>query len=64
MKAMGVGLGAFALGEVEVRRLDSGAPELALSGRAAALAASLGVTGFLVSLTHTDLVASAVVLAK
>ena len=43
MKALGVGLGAFAFNEVEVVRRPSGQPELALRGRAAALAAHRGV---------------------
>ncbi len=64
MKALGVGIGAFGFSEVEVLRLPSGAPELAVTGRAAALASSLGVTTFSVSLTHTDETASAVVVAS
>jgi holo-[acyl-carrier protein] synthase len=63
MKALGVGLGAFAFGDVEVRRLRSGAPELHVSGRAAALAGSKGVGAWSVSLTHTARTASAVVVA-
>ena len=63
MKALGVGVGAFAFHEVEVRRLSSGQPELALSGRAATLAAARGVGQWQVSLTHTHTVASAVVAA-
>jgi len=64
MKALGVGLGGFALGEVEVVRGPGGAPVLRASGRAAVLAESLGVSILHVSLTHTDLVASAVVVAS
>ena len=63
MKALGVGLGAFAFHEVEVVSLASGAPTLVLTGRAAALADGLGVAGWRVSLTHTDSVAEAVVVA-
>jgi len=63
MKALGVGLGAFAFNEVEVLRLPSGQPQLALSGRAAALAAIRGVRRWQVSMTHTDSQASAVVAA-
>jgi holo-[acyl-carrier protein] synthase len=62
MKALGVGLGAFKFVEVEVRREEMGAPSLALSGAAAALASRRGVSQWFVSLTHTDTVASAVVL--
>ena len=63
MKALGVGLGAFAFHDVEVVSLASGAPSLVLSGRAAALADGLGVAGWRVSLTHTASVAEAVVVA-
>jgi holo-[acyl-carrier protein] synthase len=63
MKALGVGLGAFGFHDVEVVREPSGAPSLALTGGAAALAASLGVTGFRISITHTDRTAEAVVAA-
>lgn len=64
MKALGVGLGAFSFYDVEVRRLPSGAPALEVSGKAAELARSQGVTGWAVSLTHTDESASAVVIAR
>ena len=63
MKALGVGLGAFDFRDVEVVSAPSGAPALHLSGRAAALAESQGVTSFRVSLTHTDSMAEAVVAA-
>ena len=63
MKALGVGLGAFDLRDVEVRNDPGGAPHLLVTGRAAALAESLGVSSFRVSLTHTDTMAEAVVAA-
>jgi len=63
MKALGVGLGAFAFHDVEVRTAPGGAPSLALSGAAAALAAELGVRDLKVSLTHTGALAGAVVAA-
>ena len=63
MKALGVGLGAFGWWDVEVRRREGGQPSLAVGGRAAELAAGLGVRSWQVSLTHTDLMASAVVAA-
>ncbi|MBV9665472.1 MAG: holo-ACP synthase [Actinobacteria bacterium] len=63
MKALGVGLGAFGFHDVEVVRASSGAPSLAVSGAAATLAAELGVTGFRLSITHTDRTAEAVVAA-
>ncbi len=63
MKAMGVGLGAFAFAEVEVQRHPSGEPFLVLSGRAAELSSQRAVRQWLVSLTHTSTAAAAVVLA-
>lgn len=63
MKAMGVGLGAFPLRDVEVVRADSGQPSLVLHGRAAELAAARGVTAWLLSLSHTERVAQAVAVA-
>lgn len=63
MKALGVGLGAFDLTDVAVRRTGGGPPELVVAGRAAALAARRGAVAWLVSLTHTDTVATAVVAA-
>jgi holo-[acyl-carrier protein] synthase len=63
MKALGVGLGAFAWHDVETVRMDSGAPQLVLRGAAAELASGRGVTSWLVSLTHTDTTAVAVVAA-
>lgn len=64
MKALGVGIGGFGFHEVEVVRGASGAPELRASGRAAAHAVKLGVTTWHVSLTHSSLIAGAVVLAQ
>jgi len=64
LKALGVGIGATGFHEVEVVRGDDGAPRLFLAGRAAALAAARGVRWWHISLTHTDLVAVASVLAE
>lgn len=63
MKALGVGLGAFGFHDVSVSRGASGAPTLVVDGRARELAEHAGVTGWRVSLTHTDAVAVAVVAA-
>jgi holo-[acyl-carrier protein] synthase len=63
MKALGVGLGAFAFRDVEVVREASGRPHLALRGAAAAVARSRGVTAWRVSLSHTDVIAEAVAVA-
>ena len=64
MKALGVGLGAFGFHDVEVERQPSGQPVLHVGGRAAALAEAAGVRRWHVSLTHTHLVAEAVVVAE
>jgi holo-[acyl-carrier protein] synthase len=61
MKSLGVGLGAFSWADVEVVRAESGTPSLQVTGRAADLAGGLGVRSWLLSLTHTASVASAVV---
>jgi holo-[acyl-carrier protein] synthase len=63
MKALGVGLGAFGWADVEVVRAPSGAPDLVVTGRAAALASRQGVGSWRLSITHTATVASAVVAA-
>lgn len=63
MKALGVGLGAFAFHDVEVVKAASGAPSLQLRGRAADLAAERGVSMLRLSITHTDVMAEAVVAA-
>jgi holo-[acyl-carrier protein] synthase len=63
LKALGEGLGACALRDIEVVPLPSGAPKLRLHHSAAALAAEHGVDGWLISLTHTASLAQATVLA-
>lgn len=64
MKCLGVGLGAFGFHDVWVSRADSGKPSLQVTGTAAVLAERVGVRHWHVSLTHTDLVAIAYVLAE
>jgi holo-[acyl-carrier protein] synthase len=64
LKALGVGVGEAAFRDVEVVRDESGEPHLSLSGRAAVLAADRGVARWHVSLTHTDTVAVASVVAE
>jgi holo-[acyl-carrier protein] synthase len=64
LKALGVGIGAAAFREVEVGRDPEGRPWVRLSGRAAALAARRGVARWHLSLTHTDDVAVASVVAE
>ncbi len=63
MKAMSVGLWKFALRDVEVVRLPSGQPEVALHDKAAALAAERGVAKWLLTLSHTDGMAIAIAVA-
>jgi len=64
LKALGVGVGAAGFRDVEVVRGQGGEPGLVLSGRAAALSARRGVHRWHVSLTHTDTVAVASVVAE
>ena len=63
MKALGTGLGGVRFADVEVVRGAAGAPCLEITGLAAARAAALGVRSWHLSLTHTDSVAAAVVVA-
>jgi holo-[acyl-carrier protein] synthase len=63
LKAMGCGLGSMKLVDIEVVRHGDGPPELVLHDTAARRAHELGAARFLVSLTHTDHVAQAVVVA-
>jgi holo-[acyl-carrier protein] synthase len=63
MKAMGVGLWKFAFRDVEVIRLKSGAPTLALYNRALEMSDARGIKTWHLSLTHTDSMAMAVALA-
>jgi holo-[acyl-carrier protein] synthase len=69
MKALGTGIGSFALTDVEVRRAPGtgatrNAPSLVLHGTAAALAGAQGAGRFHLSLTHTDALAIAFVVAE
>jgi holo-[acyl-carrier protein] synthase len=64
MKALGLGLGAFGFHEVWVERAPGGAPSLSVTGRAAELAGRAGVTRWHLSLSHSDLVAVAYVVAE
>ena len=69
MKALGTGIGGFALTDVEVCRTTGkgatrNAPYLRLHGTAAELAGARGAGTFHLSLTHTDGVAIAFVVAE
>lgn len=59
-KALGTGI-SYGVNwlEIEVTREPSGRPGLQLHGRAAQIAARLGVTNISISLTHTDILAMA-----
>jgi len=63
MKALGLGLGAFGFHDAEVVRDGLDAPRLALHGVAADLARAAGAVRWHLSLTHTDGMALAVVVA-
>jgi holo-[acyl-carrier protein] synthase len=65
MKALGCGLGAYAFHDVAVARDDdSGQPALVVLGQAAVLAGERGITRWHLSLTHSDMVAIAFVVAE
>lgn len=64
MKALGTGLAeGVSWTEIEVVKLSSGAPELRVTGRAAEIAQARGITSWQISLTHTDDLAMASVIA-
>lgn len=64
-KALGTGIShGVTWQEFEVRREPGGKPSLWLSGRAAELAAQLGINRLSLSLTHTRDLAMAVVIAE
>jgi len=64
MKSLGLGLGAFGFHDVWVERAESGRPSLVVTARAAELADAAGVRRWHLSLTHSDLVAVAYVVAE
>jgi len=64
MKALGVGLGAFGFHDVWVTRAPSGAPSLCLARTALALAEAAHVQRWHLSITHSDLIAIAYVIAE
>ncbi len=63
MKSLGVGLGAFGFHDAWVDRAPSGRPSLVITGRAEELAVAAGVVTWHLSLTHSDLMAAAYVIA-
>jgi holo-[acyl-carrier protein] synthase len=65
LKALGTGwANGIAWTDVEIRRLPSGVPTVYVSGKAAEIAARLGITDFQLSLTHTSTQAMASVIAS
>ena len=63
LKALGYGLGGMRMADIEVVRADDGRPELVLHGDASSTAAGHGVSRWLISLSHTDHLAQATVVA-
>lgn len=63
LKSLQSGLGAMRFTDIEVVRFEDGHPELVLHGDAAAFAAAKGAHRFAVTLSHTDVLAQAVVVA-
>lgn len=64
LKSLGLGLGGMPLRSIEVTRdTDSGRPSLVLHGRALEVANEHGVGEWKVSLSHTELMAQATVIA-
>ncbi|MEL6497839.1 MAG: holo-ACP synthase [Planctomycetota bacterium] len=64
MKALGTGwAGGVGWTDIEVSLDGSGAPSIALSGRAAEIAKDIGIRSWLCSMTHTQAHASATVIA-
>lgn len=63
LKALGLGLGGMRMAEIEVIRGEGGRPGLFLHPGAAAVAADHGVGAWLVSLSHTEHLAQATVMA-
>ena len=64
LKAMGVGIGAVRLRDIEIERAESGRPSIVLHGTAADLALERGVTDWLLTMTHTASMAEAIAVAR
>lgn len=63
LKSLGIGIFSLPLRTIEVVTASSGEPSIVLHEQAVALAAEKGAGAFHLSLTHTDHVAHAMVLA-
>lgn len=63
-KALGTGFSGFSLSDISVERDPLGKPFLVLKGAAKNIAEEKGIDSFFVSLTHTESLASAIVIAE
>ena len=63
VKALGTGIGPVSWVDVETQHHPTGEPYLVLHGRAEKIAANLGLKHWAVSLTHSQQIAAAVVVA-
>ncbi len=63
LKSMGYGIGAMKLRDIEVLHHDDGRPELRLHAGASEQAEAFGAARFALTLSHTDQLAQAVVVA-
>jgi holo-[acyl-carrier protein] synthase len=63
LKSLGLGLGGMNFADIEVRRHDDGRPELVLHGDGRAAADAAGAGRFLLTISHTDHLAQATVVA-
>lgn len=63
LKSLGLGLGGMNLADIEVVRHEDGRPELRLHDAAADVAAAKGAARFLLTISHTDTLAQATVVA-
>jgi holo-[acyl-carrier protein] synthase len=63
VKALGTGIGPVSWLEVEILHHPSGEPYVSLHGRAEQVAEALGLTQWAISLSHSQEMASAVVVA-
>ncbi len=64
LKALGVGFGRVGWHDIEVGRDDAGRPSILLSGPAVERAAAVGIESWELSLTHSALIAEAVVVGQ
>lgn len=64
LKTLGAGLGDASWHSIEIRRSPSGEPSVLLHAEAAVLARSRGVGSLAVSMSHTDALAAAFVVAS